>query len=102
MHAITSISIATLVASAAPVAAQQATASNAAKIVEFYRDAYARGRDLVPEPQRPLDPAGLATALKLETVIPEAALTGNAFVDAETPSSSSLAPRAASRQRSSN
>lgn len=83
MHAITSISIATLVASAAPVAAQQATASNAAKIVEFYRDAYARGRDLVPEPQRPLDPSGLATALKLETVIPEAALTGNAFVDAE-------------------
>jgi hypothetical protein len=83
MRIIAPISIAVLVASAASVAAQQATAPSPAKVVEYYQNAYANGRDLVPRPQQALDPASLATALKLETVIPEAALTGNAFVDAQ-------------------
>jgi len=82
MHAIASISSAILVASAASAAAQEATAPSSAKFVEYYQNAYASGRDLVPGPQGPLDLSSFATALKLETVIPEAALTGNAFVDA--------------------
>ena len=83
MRIIAPISITVLVASAASVAAQQATAPSPAKFVEYYQNAYASGRDLVPGPQRVLDPTSLVTALKLETVIPEAALTGNAFVDAQ-------------------
>jgi endonuclease YncB( thermonuclease family) len=83
MHAIPLFSIAALAASVAPAAAQQDTAPGAAKIVEYYQNAYARGRDLVPGPQRALDSASLTIDLKLETIIPEAALTGNAFVDAE-------------------
>ena len=83
MHAITLFSIATVAASAAPAAAQQATAPGSAKFVEYYQNAYANGRDLIPGPQRALNSASLTIDLKLETVIPEAALTGNAFVDAE-------------------
>jgi hypothetical protein len=82
MRAIAPTCIAVLVATATPVAAQQSTAASPAKFVEYYQNAYASGRDLIPGPQRPLDPISLATALKLETVIPEAALTGNAFIDA--------------------
>src|SRR5690606_30945372 len=69
--------------SAAAVAAQQATAPRPAKFVGYYQNAYASGRDLVPGPQQALNSASLATGLKLETIIPEAALTGNAFVDAQ-------------------
>lgn len=83
MRAIALISIALLVASAAPGAAQQATAPGPAKFVEYYQNAYAGGSDLISGPQRALNSASLATALKLETVIPEAALTGNAFVDTQ-------------------
>ncbi|WP_246658527.1 nuclease [Mesorhizobium sp. GR13] len=70
-------------ASAASVAAQQATAPSPAKFVEYYQNAYASGRDLVPGPQQALNSASRATALKLETILPEAALTGNSFVDAQ-------------------
>ncbi len=83
MRAIAPISVSVLMALASSVAAQQATAPRPAKFVEYYQNAYASGRDLVPGPQRTLDPTSLAKALKLETVVPEAALTGNAFVDAE-------------------
>ncbi|MCO5067029.1 MAG: thermonuclease family protein [Rhizobiaceae bacterium] len=81
MRAIVPTCIAVLAASAAPVAAQKPTAPSPAKFVEYYQNAYANGRDLIPGPQRPLDPTSLATGLKLETVIPEAALTGNAFAE---------------------
>ncbi len=83
MRAIAPISISVLLASASTVAAQKATAPRRAKFVEYYQNAYANGRDLVPGPQRAPDPASLEKALRLETVIPEAALTGNAFFDAE-------------------
>lgn len=83
MRAIAPISISVLLASASSVTAQQAALPRPAKFVEYYQNAYASGRDLVPGPQRTLDLTSLAKALKLETVIPEAALTGNAFVDAE-------------------
>lgn len=84
MHAIASISSAVLLASAASAVAQEATAPSPAKFVEYYQNAYASGRDLVPGPQRPLDLSSLTTALKLETVVPEAAVSGSAFVDART------------------
>ena len=83
MRIIAPISIAVLVASAASAAAQQETAPSPAKFVAYYQNAYASGRDLVPGPQQMLDLASLVTAPRLETVIPEAALTGNAFVDAQ-------------------
>ncbi len=82
MRTIALASLATFASSIAPVAAQQATAPGPAKFVEYFQNAYVQGRDLIPGPQKPLDPTTLLSALKLETVIPEAALTGNAFVDA--------------------
>ena len=82
MRAIALACLATFMLSIAPVAAQQAVAPSPAKFVEYYQNAYAQGRDLIPAPQKPIDPSTLLSALKLETVIPEAALTGNAFVDA--------------------
>ncbi len=51
------------------------------KFVSYYQNAYAQGRDLVPGPQVSLDTSSIATNLKLETVRPVSALTGNAFLD---------------------
>lgn len=51
------------------------------KFVSYYQNAYAQGRDLIPGPQVPLNTSSIATKLKLETVKPLSALTGNAFLD---------------------
>ncbi|MCX8571107.1 nuclease [Aminobacter sp. MET-1] len=74
--------LAALAASTANVAAQQQASPSSAKFVDYYQNAYSQGRDLIPGPQTALDPASLINSLKLETVTPEAALTGAAFIDA--------------------
>ncbi|MET3595101.1 hypothetical protein ABID26_004513 [Mesorhizobium shonense] len=51
------------------------------KFVSYYQNAYAQGRDLIPGPQVALNTSSIATKLKLETVKPLSALTGNAFLD---------------------
>ncbi|MFA1676870.1 thermonuclease family protein [Rhizobium mongolense] len=64
---------------ATSVAAQDAAVTN---FVTYYQSAYAQGRDLIPAPQAVLNTASIATDLKLETVKPVSALTGNSFLDA--------------------
>lgn len=61
-----------------PVMAQDDAVS---KFVSYYQNAYAQGRDLIPGPQVALNTSSIATDLKLETVRPVSALTGNAFLD---------------------
>lgn len=60
-----------------------ARAETAAQFVSYYQEAYAQGRDLVPKPQTPLDTSSIATRLDLQSVSPEAALTGSAFLATE-------------------
>ncbi|WFS69587.1 nuclease (plasmid) [Agrobacterium leguminum] len=64
--------------------AAQAVAQDAAaaKFVTYYQSAFAQGRDLIPAPQAGLNIASIATDLRLETVKPVSALTGNSFLDA--------------------
>lgn len=64
---------------ATPSAAQDAAVT---EFVTYYQSAYAEGRDLIPAPQTTLNTNSLATELKLETVRPVSALTGNSFLDA--------------------
>jgi len=62
---------------AMPLAAQD---DAAAKFVSDYQAAYAQGRDLIPAPQKPLDTSSLATRLDLQTIRPDGALSGSAFL----------------------
>lgn len=59
------------------LAAQDDTA---AKFVSEYQTAYAQGQDLVPASQTPLDTSSLATRLHLQTIRPQSALGGSAFL----------------------
>lgn len=54
----------------------------AAKFVRHYQHACAEGHDRVPTPSIPLDTSSIATQLGLQSVIPEAALSGSAFLAA--------------------
>ncbi|MBY5903840.1 nuclease [Rhizobium leguminosarum] len=65
---------------ALPFAAQAGTTS---EFVSYYQNAYAEGRDLIPGPQIPLDTSSIASRLDLQTVNPEAALSGSAFLGAD-------------------
>jgi hypothetical protein len=76
------ICLATLPMSIVPVTAQETVSPTSAKFVEYYQNAYAQGRDLIPAPQRALDTSSLINSLNLQTVVPESALTGTAFIDA--------------------
>lgn len=60
-----------------------ARADMAADFVSYYQNAYAKGRDLIPGPQIPLDMSSIASRLDLQTVSPEAALSGSAFLGAD-------------------
>ncbi|WP_246799953.1 thermonuclease family protein [Rhizobium indicum] len=60
-----------------------ARADTAIEFVSYYQNAYAEGRDLIPGPQIPLDTSSIASRLDLQTVSPEAALSGNAFLGAD-------------------
>lgn len=62
---------------ALPLAAQDDTTTT---LVRYYQAAYAEGRDLIPPPQTALDTSSLATRLDLQTIRPEAALTGSVFL----------------------
>lgn len=53
------------------------------EFVSFYRQAYVQGRDLVPALPIPLDTSSIATRLYLQSVTPQAALSGNAFLAAD-------------------
>ncbi|CDZ40278.1 Micrococcal nuclease-like nuclease [Neorhizobium galegae bv. officinalis] len=65
---------------ALPFAARADTAS---EFASYYQNAYAEGRDLIPEPQMPLDTSSIASRLDLQTVSPKAALSGSAFLGAD-------------------
>jgi|SRR5690606_9350214 len=52
-----------------------------ARFVSRYQNAYAQGRDLVPDSLQRIDTASIANELRLETVKPVSPLTGNAFLD---------------------
>lgn len=62
---------------ALPMAAR---ADSDSEFVSYYQQAYAQGRDLIPGPQAPLDTSSIATRLDLQSVSPEAALSGSAFL----------------------
>jgi hypothetical protein len=57
-----------------------ARADSTAEFVGYYQEAYARGQDMIPGPQTPLDTSSIATRLDLQSVSPEAALSGSAFL----------------------
>jgi len=65
---------------ALPFAARADTTS---EFASYHQNAYAEGRDLIPEPQMPLDTSSIASRLDLQTVSPEAALSGSAFLGAD-------------------
>jgi len=50
------------------------------RLVSYYQKAYAEGRDLIPVPQKPLDVSSIAERLSLQTITPEGALSGSAFL----------------------
>ncbi|AGS25137.1 nuclease SNase-like protein (plasmid) [Rhizobium etli bv. mimosae str. Mim1] len=50
------------------------------RFVSYYQKAYAEGRDLIPAPQKPLDISSIAEQLDLQTITPEGALSGSAFL----------------------
>ncbi|MGR9363588.1 nuclease (plasmid) [Rhizobium leguminosarum] len=50
------------------------------KFVSYYQKAYAEGRDLIPAPQTPLDTSSIAERLSLQTITPDGALSGSAFL----------------------
>lgn len=62
---------------ALPMAAR---ADTIAEFVSYYQEAYARGQDMIPGPQTPLDTSSIAKQLDLQSVSPEAALSGSAFL----------------------
>ncbi|WP_245445300.1 nuclease [Rhizobium anhuiense] len=53
------------------------------RFVSYYQKAYAEGRDLIPAPQRPLDTSSIAERLDLQSITPEGALSGSAFLAAD-------------------
>lgn len=57
-----------------------ARADTVATFIRDYQDAYVQGRDLIAGPQTPLDTGSIATGLNLESVRPEATLSGGAFL----------------------
>lgn len=65
---------------ALPFAAQGPVA---AEFAAYYRNAYVQGQLLVPGPQTPIDFSSTATRLELQPVSPSAALSGNAFLAAD-------------------
>ncbi|WP_245423051.1 thermonuclease family protein [Neorhizobium huautlense] len=50
------------------------------KFVSYYQKACAEGRDLIPAPQTALDTSSIAERLDLQTITPEGALSGSAFL----------------------
>ncbi|MBB3649195.1 hypothetical protein FHX14_005429 [Rhizobium sp. BK619] len=60
-----------------------ARAGTTSEFVSYYQNAYAEGRDLIPGPQIPLDTPSIASRLDLQTISPEAALSGTAFLGAD-------------------
>jgi len=62
---------------------ETAWADTDAGFVSYYQQAYVQGRDLVPASPKPLDTASIATRLDLQSVSPEAALSGSAFLAAD-------------------
>lgn len=50
------------------------------RFVSYYQEAYAEGRDLIPAPQKPLDISSVAERLDLQSITPEGALSGSAFL----------------------
>lgn len=60
-----------------------ARAQVAAEFAAYYRNAYVQGRDLIPGRQTPIDFSSIATRLELQAVSPGAALSGNAFLAAD-------------------
>jgi endonuclease YncB( thermonuclease family) len=50
------------------------------RFVSYYQNAYAEGRDLIPAPHKPLDVSSIAERLSLQTITPEGALSGSAFL----------------------
>ncbi|MEZ2129804.1 MULTISPECIES: thermonuclease family protein [unclassified Sinorhizobium] len=52
----------------------------ASKFVSYYQKAYAEGRDLIPAPRNPLDTSSIAERLDLQTITPEGAVSGSAFL----------------------
>ncbi|WP_413708593.1 thermonuclease family protein [Rhizobium sp. Rhizsp82] len=50
------------------------------RFVDYYQKAYAEGRDLIPAPQKPLDIPSMAARLDLQSITPEGALSGSAFL----------------------
>ncbi|MBB3396074.1 nuclease [Rhizobium sp. BK060] len=53
------------------------------RFVSYYQKAYAEGRDLIPAPQKPLDISSIAEQLDLQSITPEGALSGSAFLDSD-------------------
>lgn len=60
-----------------------ALAGTAEQFVSYYQDAYAQGRDLIPGSQSPIDTSSIAKHLDLQSVRPEATLSGSAFLAAD-------------------
>lgn len=60
-----------------------ARADAAEQFVSYYQESYTQGRDLVPGPRAPLDTSSIATRLDLQSVRPEATLSGSAFLAAD-------------------
>ena len=50
------------------------------RFVSYYQKAYAEGRDLIPAPQTPLDVSSIVERLNLQSITPEGALSGSAFL----------------------
>lgn len=50
------------------------------RFVSYYQKAYAEGRDLIPAPQKPLDISSIAERINLQSITPEGALSGSAFL----------------------
>ncbi len=50
------------------------------RFVDYYQKAYAEGRDLIPAPQKPLEISSIAERLDLQTITPQGALSGSAFL----------------------
>ncbi|MGV1794339.1 thermonuclease family protein [Rhizobium sp. A37_96] len=52
----------------------------ASRVVNSYQKAYAEGRDLIPPPETILDTSSIVERLDLQTIMPEGALSGSAFL----------------------
>jgi hypothetical protein len=60
-----------------------ARADTAAEFVNYYQNASAQGRDLIPGPRTPLDTRSTAARLDLQSVSPAAVLSGSAFLSTD-------------------